>query len=204
MNYQIAKQQQKAALTVAVATRAREVLEEYGAEAFALPRAAALAHEAGHAVVAAALGLQVEFIKVERVADFGGAWSGFCQLTIGEWLMTRDSPLPDILMHAKYLIAGLAGELVSGLALPGSSLDEVLQAQVLAAMAADKIYPDSAPAAHADCAAHIWEVGILGLAVSILRANRRALNRLVAELDRRGEVRGRPLRRVLAQVQRMH
>ena len=77
MNYQIAKQQQKAALTVAVATRAREVLEEYGAEAFALPRAAALAHEAGHAVVVAALGLQVEFIKVERVADFGGAWSGF-------------------------------------------------------------------------------------------------------------------------------
>jgi hypothetical protein len=200
MNFQIARQQQEARLTVAVAARAKEVLIEYGPAAFDLPREAAVAHEAGHAVVAAALGLPVEFVKVTPVADYAGAWTGLCQVTTGAWLMTRDSPLPDILMHAKYLVAGLAGELVCKVALPGSSLDEVMQAQILAAMAADKLFPDASREQYAAAAEHIWNVGILGMAIIILRANRGPLDALMHKLDRRGEVRGHSLQTVLARV----
>jgi hypothetical protein len=65
-----------------------------------------------------------------------------------------------------------------------------------------KLRPGVAPAQLSLCAKQVWNAEVWDEAIAILRANRAALEALAGELDRLGEVRGRPLRQILAQVKR--
>ena len=74
--------------------------------------------------------------------------------------------------------------------------------QLLCAIVADKRHPNLDPAQLNLAAQDIWAGEIWDETTAILQANRAALNALAGELHRLGEVRGRALRTVLAQVQR--
>jgi hypothetical protein len=65
-----------------------------------------------------------------------------------------------------------------------------------------KLRPGVAPAQLSLCAKQVWNAEVWDQAIAILRANWAAFEALVGELDRLGEVRGRALRTVLAQVKR--
>ena len=125
----------------------REMLSQHGLGAFMMPRPTALVHEAGHAIVAHATGSRVRFVRVwpETIPLPDGsdvvAWTGLCQSASGLWVADNHSKMADDLKHAKDFIAGIAAETLAGLDLPGSSLDEVVQSQSLAALIVDKMCP---------------------------------------------------------------
>lgn len=63
-----------------------------------------------------------------------------------------------------------------------------------------KLRPGLAPAQLSLCAKQVWNAEVWDEAIAMLQANRAALEALATALDRHQEVRGRPLRQILAQV----
>ena len=89
-----------------------------------MPRNAALAHEAGHAIVAAHEGMAIRRVTVfSRCVSGVELWGGLC-LEAGGWTTNNDTSADDDLRRARFIIAGLAGEAITGTDKPGSSLDE--------------------------------------------------------------------------------
>ena len=196
------------AMAATIENNVRKVLDQHGIGAFAMPRAAALVHAAGHGIVACAQGWLVRFVRVwaETVPLPGGsdvvAWTGLCQTASGAWTADNHSKVANDLKHAIDMTAGLVAETLTKVNLPGSSLDEVVRSQSLAALIVDKLRPGLNPMQLNVTAKAFWNELIWGAAVDILQANRGPLKALAAALDEFGEVRGRRLRTILATVKR--
>src|SRR5262249_15592715 len=103
----------------------RETLNKHGHSAFSMPRVAAIAHEAGHAIVAAHEGQIFRSVKIESrlVPGFGMVWGGCCSAD-GTWSTGPDTTAQSDLSRARIVIAGLVAEKLCGLGEPGSSMDE--------------------------------------------------------------------------------
>jgi hypothetical protein len=105
-----------------------DVLRRHGSDAFHAPLDAALAHETGHAVVATHEGFTIRQVTVgsRSVPGLGLVWGGRCAEAGGAWTTGPDSSVDEDLRRARVIIGGLAGETVTGLDRPGSSLDELM------------------------------------------------------------------------------
>jgi hypothetical protein len=125
-------------LIAAVENAVSRVLVQHGLSAFAMPRAAAIAHEAAHAIVGAHEGLKIKRVTVFSCAmpPFRLIWGGFCgEAGRGRRVGSATSADGD-LRRARFIIAGLAGEAITGLDKPGSSLDELALSQLISLHAA--------------------------------------------------------------------
>jgi hypothetical protein len=111
-------------LTAAIARAVRNALVRHGPSAFASTREAALAHEAGHAIVGTHEGLRVRAVTIfsQEVPCFGMAWGGRCDEASGLWTTGPSTTAEDDLRRARMIVAGLAGEKLCGLDVAGSSL----------------------------------------------------------------------------------
>lgn len=94
-------------------------------------RAMAAAHEAGHAVVHAAYGDPLKFVKVWRTrTQWGDIWEGLTQPEAKEeYFLTPSMGELPYLFRARSTIAGVIGEALNGHNVVGSSIDEVVVSQ---------------------------------------------------------------------------
>jgi hypothetical protein len=191
-------------LIEAIEQAAHKVLDLEGLSAFEMPRPAAVSHEAGHCIVAAHEGITPRRITVFAQTVCGiEAWGGNME-TRETFTTTPDTNVEDDLRWARCVIAGLAGEVITRLDKPGSSLDEVALSQLIAANAATKTYDHSqGDAAYSAYAQNLWHERVWGVALTILIANRDAFWRLGKLLHREGCVKGGKLRKILADVRRI-
>ena len=114
--------------------RPQDALDRHGLAAFTMPRDAALAHEAGHAIVGAHEGFAVRSVTIfSRSVSGLEAWGGFCTEAGGAWTTGPDTSADDDLRRARFIIAGLAGEAITGTDKPGSSIDELALSQLIGA-----------------------------------------------------------------------
>src|SRR5262249_28683545 len=110
----------------------------------------------------------------------------------------------DDLRRARFIIAGLAAEAITGLDKPGSSLDELVLSQEIGLNAAVKL--DDERMTHVEYSAYaqrLWHEHGWGRALAILRPNHEAFERLAGELHQHEHLHGGKLRRLLAHVQRI-
>jgi hypothetical protein len=191
-------------LVAAIRDAAFHALHEHGAAAFAAPREAAIMHETGHAIVGAAQGFEIREISIFLRSTPGGeVWSGRCIEIGGPWTTGPDSSADDDLRRARFIIAGLAGEAITGVDKPGSSLDELALSQLIGINAGVKLGdPTLNDEAHSAYVQQLWHEQVWGVAISILRANREPFMQLAGYLHRDERVKGRKLEKVLAQVER--
>lgn len=115
----------------AIDERHSRLVAEYGDDPMTKEQAAA--HEAGHVVVAHALGMRIlgAYIAAKR-----GAWYGSTSFTTpGADQTTRALPVTMVpslgLTQASIMIAGLCGERAYGVEHPASSLDEQFGARTI-------------------------------------------------------------------------
>ena len=192
-------------LITAIEDAARRALHEHGAAAFAAPREAAIMHEVGHAIVGTHEGFAIRKITISRrSSSFGPVWGGHCMETGGAWTTGPDSSAAEDLRRAQFIIAGLAGEAITGHDKPGSSLDELALSQVIGQNAAVKLgNPTLNDEAHSAYVQQLWHEQVWGVAISILRANREPFMQLAEGLNQYERLHGDKLRKVLAQVKRI-
>ena len=120
----------------------------------------------------------------------------------GTWTTGPDSSVEDDLRHAQFIIAGLAGEAITGLDKPGSSLDELALSQFVGTNAGVKLAdPTLSDAAHAAFVQRLWHEQVWNVTLAILFANQEPFMELAEYLNQQ-ERRRRTLRKVLAQVKR--
>jgi hypothetical protein len=192
-------------LLTAIGDAARDALDRHGLSAFIAPREAALAHEAGHAIVGAHEGLAIRAVTIcsRSVALVGRVWGGRC-IEAGAWTTGPDTTAEDDLRRARFVIAGLAGEAVTGLDTPASSLDELALSQFVNLNAAAKLADSSlSNAEYSAYAQRLWHDQVWGVAITILRANHEPFTQLAGHLNQHTRVQGAKLRKVLAQVKRI-
>jgi hypothetical protein len=198
--YSIATENSTAGLTVAVENAIRGVLGQHGPSAFAAPQEAAVAHEAGHAVVATHEGLVIESLSVFSRQEI---WTGWCACDGPAWTTGPDTSAANDLSAARVIVAGLAGEAICGLDRPGSSLDELALSQLVGLNAATKLAdPALGDAAYDTFAKRLWHEEVWDLTLTILRDHREPFMRLAELLHERRQIRGGKLRRVLAPIRR--
>jgi hypothetical protein len=193
-------------LTQAIQDATRKTLARDGIAAFTMPRHAAVAHEAGHAIVGAHEGFAIRRLTVFSRPVFGlEAWGGFCAEAGGAWTFGPDSSVEEELRRARFIIAGLAGEAFTGTDKPGSSLDELALSQLIGANVAFKLDDDSgrSDAEYRAYAEQLWDAQIWRVAIAILTANREPFMQIVRSLEEKGKVAGKRLRKALAQVRRI-
>ena len=123
---------------------------------------------------------------------FGLCWGGLCSEAGGAWASGPDSHAEDDLRRARFIIAGLAGEALTGLDKPGSSLDELALSQFLGANAAMKL-------GHGD-PRQLWNERVWRVALSILHGNHAPFAQIARQLDEKEKVQGGKLRRILCRV----
>ncbi len=127
-----------------IGREAKRLLAEEGARAFEMPRSAAIAHEAGHAIVGAHEGLIIVNVEVfRRDGIWGPIWCGRTDEP-GPWGFEATTPIATMLARVRYMLAGLAAEYLfepDG-ARSGSSLDEI----VLTQMICDGVWQDRSAA----------------------------------------------------------
>jgi hypothetical protein len=143
-----------------------------------------------------------------RPTPVGTAWGGWCTPIPEddkEWTTGPDSSVESDLSRARIIIAGLAGEAVTGLDKPGSSLDELVLSQVIGHNAAVKrgIDPMLSEAAYHAFVKQFWNEQVWDVAIAILRANHGPFQQLAGHLLRREKIKGDKLRTVLDQVRRI-
>jgi hypothetical protein len=176
---------------------------EHGAAAFAAPREAAAAHEAGHAIVGTAEGFRIREIQIQSVPGSPELWGGKCIDTRGSWTTGPNTRADEDLRRARFIIAGLAGEAITGHDVPASSLDELALSQLVGHNAAVKLtdltQTDEEFSAYEQ---ELWHEQVWGEALSILRDNSEPFRQLAEYLHRHGHVDGKVLRKVLVQVRR--
>jgi hypothetical protein len=183
----------------------RDTLDRHGASAFMASREAAIAHEAGHTIVMTHEGLTVESVRIfSRSVLLGRAWSGWCAEKDGEWTSGPDTSAESDLSRARVIIAGLAGEAITRLDTPGSSLDELALSQFIGHNAAAKLAdPHLSDAEYDAFVQQLWHERVWRRTLAILDANRDPFMRLVEHLHRHETVKGSKLRAVLAQIRRI-
>lgn len=192
-------------LTAAIGDAALRAFHEHGAVAFAAARAAAIAHEAGHAVVGAAQGFRIRKLTIfpRPTPDLGQVWGGRCMEADGTWNTGPDSSADDDLRRARFIVAGLAGEAIAGLDSAGSSLDELALSQLVgmnaAVKRADPMLSDEAYAAYVQ---QLWHEQVWDVAIAILHANYAPFMQLAEHLNQRECIKAGKLHKVLAQVNR--
>lgn len=177
-------------LAAAIENALFEVMLEHGPSAFRMTRESAIAHEAGHAIAAAAEGLPVTSVSVFIVPD-SDDWVGATDHGVTMTVGPATDPLSD-LRQARVTIAGFVGEYISGTHRPASALDEIFDATEFARIAADKLKRDRVA---------LWEADVYRRTLTILRANHAAFNKLRAVLDATETVEGDALQQILAQVE---
>ena len=124
-----------ARLRATLAHAAACIAERHGPAAFACTKHAAAIHEAGHATLYAVDGLELGRAYIEETAS---GWTGMCVAKNGGWKITPDAPSAELIKRARHLLAGWAAErLFDADFRMGSSLDEIVVSQFLAALAAD-------------------------------------------------------------------
>lgn len=195
-------------LIAAIKDATRETLDQHGLPAFEMSRDAALSHEVGHTIVATHEGLIIESVRIfsRSVPLFGKIWGGWCAEPDGtQWTTGPDTSAESDLSRARFIIAGLAGEAITGLDKPGSSLDELALSQLVGLNAAVKLDddPTRSDEDYDGYAQRFWNDRVWGVAITILHANREPFMRLVEHLHRTEMVKGDKLRDVLAQVRRI-
>src|SRR5262249_6981809 len=121
-------------IITAVRDAAHKTFISHGWSAFEMSRAAAIAHEVGHTIVATAEGRIIQSVRIfSRSTPFGTAWGGWCDdADDKDWTTGPDSSVESDLSRARIVLAGLAGEVITGKDKPGSSLDELMVSQVVA------------------------------------------------------------------------
>jgi hypothetical protein len=183
------------------------VLKKHGLTAFEMTREAAIAHETGHAIVGTCEGLTIRRVTIfaRAVPPFGRAWGGWCTEDSGPWASDSATSADSDLRRARWVIAGLAGEAITGHDRPGSSLDELALSQLVGVNAALKLdnNPIRSDEEYKAYAERLWHERVWGVAVKILQANREPFEQLAAQLHRKGKVDGGKLRKILAQVKRI-
>jgi hypothetical protein len=192
-------------LIAVIEDAAWRAFHEHGAVAFAAPREAAAAHEAGHSVVAAHEGFTIRQVTIfpRSAPGFGQVWGGRCMMAGGTWSTGPDSSADDDLRRARFIIAGLAGEAVVGLDKPGSSLDELALSQFIGINAGVKLGdPTLSDEAHSAYVQRLWHEQVWGETISILSANREPFVQVAEHLIQHERIEGGKLRKVLAQVKR--
>jgi hypothetical protein len=181
-------------------------IEHSGIEAMLSSRREAALHEAGHAVFYAAMGIEVASVSIYRFSDprhvametsFGvadGFWGGAIY-ALRPWNWGSCAPPEENLLSARDLIAGWCGEWAHdprGLrgARRGSSLDEILLAQMALGHAARKTGVDPG----------VLLAEQIGAVVGTLRANRAAHEALAARLMRKSTIGPDALERFLKDI----
>jgi hypothetical protein len=177
---------------------------EHGAAAFAAPRRAAAAHEAGHAIVGTAEGLRIRSLTVfpQSAPGLGEVWGGRCMEASGKWASTPDTSADENLSRARFYIAGLAAEALTRLDKPGSSVDELALSQTLAHNAGLKLEPTLSYAERAAYEQQIWHEQVWEVALAILRTNRAPFQQLASHFCEHEFIDGKQLHKILAAVER--
>ena len=195
------------ALITAIEDEAHSVFDRHGLAAFMMPREAAVAHETGHAIIAAHEGLTVRSVTVfsRSVPNIGVVWGGWCMDGGGPWTTGPDSSAADDLRRARIIVAGLAGEAVTRQDLPGSSIDELALSQLIGLNAAVKLDddPGRTDEEYAAYAQRLWNEQVWKVAIAILLANHEPFNSLAQCLAEKEKVKGPRLRHVLQQIRRI-
>jgi hypothetical protein len=196
-------------LFAAIEAAARNVLARPGGglPAFTMTRQAALAHEAGHAIVGAHEGLGVRAVSIfsREVPPLGPAWGGRCAWAGGGWTTGPETSAEDDLRIGRMIVAGLAGEAVIQQDKPGSSLDELALSQLLGVHAAVKLDPRGEDGGILDqeAVSALWHERVWNVAVRILCGNWEPFTKIMEHLHEHEKIAGGKLRRTLAQVQRI-
>ena len=190
-------------LIAATEDAVRDVFVRHGRSAFTMTRDAALVHETGHAIVATHEGLKVRSVAVFRHSVLGvEAWGGRCMHGGGAWTTGPDSSVDSDLLHARVIVAGLAGEAVTGQDRPGSSLDELALSQLIGCNVATKLDNNSyqSDEEYHAYGRRLWNERVWNVAFAILLANHEPFNQLVQHLHEKEIVKGAKLHAILAQV----
>jgi hypothetical protein len=163
------------------------VFAEHGVAAFDCPKHAAAIHEAGHVVVYAAHGADVEDARIEPT---GQGWIGYTSAA-GTAFLVKDGQgeIEEIYRNrARFLIAGVMAEkLFDPDCRAGSSLDEVVMAQVMAGRAAflAQVADDR----------HYFESEVKRAACRILWDHRQTVEEIAHYLFNHGSIEGERLSR---------
>jgi hypothetical protein len=181
-----------------IAREARRLLASEGLRAFEMPRSAAIAHEAGHAIVGRHEGLtivQVELFK--RSGPQGEVWGGATNEN-APWRIDATTPTARALARVRYMVAGKAGEAIldpNGCR-SASSLDEIVLPQLICARV---LQERSSEFVGVDHPREIWN-GCWRQTCVILKHNEDIARDLMRKLARTGCLRGKPLAASLRRV----
>jgi hypothetical protein len=178
---------------------------EHGTVAFAAPIEAAIAHEVGHGIVGAAEGFTIRSLTIFRRSPpgLGQVWAGRCKEAASTWTSGPDTTAEDDLRRARFIIAGLAGEAITGHDKPGSSLDELALSQHVGINAAVKLGDLTLSAeAHAAYQQQLWHEQVWKVAITILFDNREPFQQLAEHLYKHKHIHGQGLDKIFAQVKR--
>lgn len=191
----------------AIENATHKAFNSHGVPAFAMSREAAIAHEVGHTIVATAEGQVIQSVCIffrSMPPPFEKAWGGWCRADGQEWTTGPDSSAEADLSRARIVVAGLAGEAVTGKDKPGSSLDELVLSQVIAHNAAVKLAdPSLSDAAYDDFTERLWHERVWGVTIKILLANRGPFQQLAEHLHRKEKIKGDKLQAALAGITRI-
>ena len=172
---------------------AGKILAKHGIKAFAMPFEAAVAHESGHVIVAAAEGCKIDKVCLIRsmLPALGEIWGGKF-LERNRWTRDANTPPQDDLRRARIVIAGYAGEKAYGVARPGSSLDERALSYFLAVLAADNLKRTDWQA--------LWHEQVWKPIKPVFETNRRPFEQLMDALCSHERVQGAKLQTILSHV----
>jgi hypothetical protein len=202
-----------------IANAIRRDVERHGIAAFAAPREAAIMHEVGHTIVGAHEGFTIRQISIysRSLPIFGEVWAGQCIEAAATWTQGPDTTVAQDLSRARFIIAGLCGEAITGWEKPGSSKDELAVSQFIAAQAAIKLIcknagksiptelADAEPLTEADhkYMKRLWYEEVYGAAWAILRRNRELFWKIAEQLNQHDRVKGGKLHKMLAEVKKV-
>jgi hypothetical protein len=181
-----------------IAREARRLLATEGLRSFEMPRSAAIAHEAGHAIVGRHQGLTIVRVEVfKRSGPQGEVWGGATNEN-APWRIDTTTPTAGVLARVRYMVAGIAGEPILD---PdgyrrGSSLDEIVLSQMIYVRVMQERSSEFVGVDHPH---EIWS-GCWWQTCVILKHNEDIARDLMRKLARTGCLRGKPLAASLRQV----
>lgn len=182
--------------------KCEQLMNDHGPDAFMSPRADAIFHETGHAIIAAHDKFPIERVYVQMckvMPIYGEIWEG---KTVARgsrpWQTNLTTPPDVVLKRISFTIAGLAAEqtALGGKARAGSSLDEVIAGQC---MCQQLTFRDEYK--HID-PVHLWNA-IWFRTMAVILHNKAMAQTLTAKLDFTETIRGKALQQVLATVQQL-
>jgi hypothetical protein len=150
--------------------------------------------------------LTIRRIEIHSKPDptFGSVWGGRCVEAGWGWTSTNDTTAEEDLRRARFIVAGLTGEVLAKLDTPGSSIDEERLSRELGVNAALKLRdPALSQAEYVTFAINLCDQRVWRVAEAILRANWDILNQLAVHLDQHEQVKGNQLQKLLANVRKI-